>query len=794
MSGQGRLSVCAGVATIAAASALLPLVTPATWLLEVTLLILVQTCVGAAARRVPLPRPLTVAIQAVVSLLLLTAFFVSEHALAGVLPTPDAFRALGELMETGSQDVGRFAVPAPATEGIRLMLVGGVLVVALLVDVVAVTYRSAAPAGLPLLALYSVAAGLGEGGGRWLWFLCAAAGYLLLLLAEGRERLSQWGQIFENHARGTPAPAGKRRPYRPGGAAASVRTGRRIGALALGIALAVPAALPSLGGGLLDSLTPSDSGRSGDSTVSAVNPVVALQDSLNQPENRTVLTYRTNSPAPDEMYLRIVALDQFDGSSWKPSERRITEVPEQLPAPAGLDRDVRTRTVRTTVKAAEDYAQNWLPMPFPASRVKIDGRWRFEPEGRTLVGDRGQTTRGKRYEVESLVVQPTATQLKQAGAAPREIREEYTQVPDSLPSEVHKQAQRITSAAKTDYERAMALQEWFTQDGGFTYDTQVRAGSGSAAIVRFLQQKEGFCVHFAFSMAAMARTLDIPARVAVGFTPGTAGSDGRTSVGLRDAHAWPELYFEGVGWTRFEPTPTRGSTPDYALPDAPEQNRDDPGEPTQRPTPEPSEEPSAQPTPSQECTVEQKRADPECGQIAAPPGRGPGDGSGFPLGSVLLAGVGVVTVLGVPLLPLLWRTRVRSRRLRGDADALAGWRELLDIGWDYGIVPDESATPRTAVARLVRDGGLDPAATEAARRVASAVEQVLFAPVPEPADGLGRDVRRVREALGAASTRGARLRALLLPRSAVRVKWAAAERWARISGRCRSALRPRVAK
>jgi transglutaminase-like putative cysteine protease len=56
-------------------------------------------------------------------------------------------------------------------------------------------------------------------------------------------------------------------------------------------------------------------------------------------------------------------------------------------------------------------------------------------------------------------------------------------------------------------------------------------------------------------MAAMARTLGIPARVAVGFIPGTATADGGMTVGLKDAHAWPELYFEGVGWTRFEPTP-----------------------------------------------------------------------------------------------------------------------------------------------------------------------------------------------------------------------------------------------
>ena len=69
----------------------------------------------------------------------------------------------------------------------------------------------------------------------------------------------------------------------------------------------------------------------------------------------------------------------------------------------------------------------------------------------------------------------------------------------------------------------------------------------------------------------MARTLGIPARVQVGFTPGTATEDGTWVVTLHDAHAWPELWFEGVGWVRFEPTPgggDGGGAPAYAPPPA----------------------------------------------------------------------------------------------------------------------------------------------------------------------------------------------------------------------------------
>jgi transglutaminase-like putative cysteine protease len=65
-------------------------------------------------------------------------------------------------------------------------------------------------------------------------------------------------------------------------------------------------------------------------------------------------------------------------------------------------------------------------------------------------------------------------------------------------------------------------------------------------------------------MASMARTLGIPARVAVGFTPGSPGSDGRIHVSSHDYHAWVEVPFPGHGWLSFEPTP--GRTNPVALP------------------------------------------------------------------------------------------------------------------------------------------------------------------------------------------------------------------------------------
>ncbi|MEU8879141.1 transglutaminase TgpA family protein [Streptomyces hydrogenans] len=776
MSGLTRLTLAAWAASLMAAGALLPLVKPATWIFTAAFLLALQSAAGMLCRRVPLARPLTIGAQLLVSVIALTAVFAREQALLGFLPGPLAVQRVAELFRLGAEDVGTYAIPAPDTEGIRLMLVAGVLAIGLLVDVLAVTFRRAAPAGLPLLALYSVAAGLSGGGAGRLWFLLAATGYLLLLLAEGRDRLSAWGRVF----------GGAQRSGRPGSAAggggsafAPVRTGRRIGAVAMGTALVVPLVLPGFSGGLLGTgggAGPGEGGGGG-GTIAAVNPLVSLQDNLRQPEDFEVLRYRTNAVDNSGLYLRLVALDQFDGTSWKSSVRPIDAVPKVLPWPDGLAQSVRTSEVTSNFVASEGYDQKWLPMPFPAARVDIEGRWRFEPAGRMLVGDDKQTTKGVRYQVTSLDVQPTSEQLAQAGPAPEQLLREYTKVPGSLPADVRSTALEITKGAANDYERAVRLQDWFAEDGGFRYDVDVTSGTGTEAISRFLKDKEGFCIHFSFSMAAMARTLGIPARVAVGFMPGTTQSDGSVSVGIRDAHAWPELYFEGAGWTRFEPTPSRGSTPAYTRQVSPTGGPTGPAQPSASSSAQPSAAPSA----SESCPPEMRRLG-ECG-----PNPAAADDTSSGGGTDLLKAAGwtlaALLVLALPLIPFLWRTRVRAKRLAPSGGALAVWREIGDTAWDHGLEPDEAQTPRRTAERIVRAGELSGEAAEAVHRVARAVEETLYAPAPRAVAGLAEDAKRVRAGFHAHASRAVRLRALLAPRSAARLHWSASAHWTTLKSR-----------
>jgi hypothetical protein len=96
----------------------------------------------------------------------------------------------------------------------------------------------------------------------------------------------------------------------------------------------------------------------------------------------------------------------------------------------------------------------------------------------------------------------------------------------------------------------------------FEYSLAVQRGHSEDALEDFLfTTKVGYCEQFAGAFAAMARSLGIPARVAVGFTPGDEDPDdpGLYRVRGEYAHAWPEVFIAGAGWVAYEPTPGRGA-------------------------------------------------------------------------------------------------------------------------------------------------------------------------------------------------------------------------------------------
>lgn len=802
MSGRTRIAWCSALAVLLTSGCLYPLVEPHGWLAEAALFVVVVTSVGVAGRRLGTPRVALALIQLVVAALLVTVAFARSEALFGCLPGPSALRALSDLYQQGSSDSAHYGAPAPATEGLRLLLVSSVTGIALLVDVLAAGFQRVALAGLPLLALYSVGTGMHPHGESWGWFVPAAAGYLLLLLVEGHERVGRWGKVFEGP---------KRLPGSGVGGGALLRAnGYRIALAGVAAALVLPLLLPAQGDGVVGRIgggTALNDTGSGDSTITSVDPVASLANSLKQPDEETLLSYRTSATDEGAQYLRIVDLDDFDGVAWITGTHPVQKFDTQLPPPTEVDAGVGRSVVHTEVSTESNYQQQWLPMPYPATDVLVSGDWKYVPEGRTIIGgDPKQNTGGLNYQVASLDLTPTAKQLRDAGTPPKSITDTYLALPKSLPAVVAQDARQVTAGATTDYAKAVALQQWFTETGGFSYSTDVPAGTGSNAMADFLKRRTGFCVHFASTMAAMARVLGIPSRVAIGFTPGTQQPDGSWTVTTKDAHAWPELYFQGVGWVRFEPTPGIGVAPGYSLPQTSSTAPSTAPSATAQ-----SAAPSTHPSPSPNCP-DTNRAAGNCGQsavastAAAPVTAGHGSGPRH-LATVLWSALGAVVML-LLLTPMLWRLRVRRSRLRrrdggpgpgsgpgrgqaaarpdgaappgsppdrsrphqlSDRQVLAAWEELLDSAWDLGIPPDDAETPRRAAARIAAAAGLGPEAEAAAGRLAVATEQVLYAPEVSVPLSPRSDVRTVREALRATADRRTRLRAVILPPSAARM-------------------------
>ena len=282
------------------------------------------------------------------------------------------------------------------------------------------------------------------------------------------------------------------------------QVGRRVGAAALGLALVVPALLPDLDAssfGFGGSGFGPGSGTG--NKVSVVNPIIDLGQDLRRSRNRPVIRY--DGPPT---YLRMVGLDVFTGNTWRPSELKVPKdqnVADGLPATLGVDSAVARERHRYTIEilGLED---QWLPLPYPAERVDIEGRWVYDTSTFNVFSV-NSSLRGLTYDLTHLRIVPTPAQLRAAGAPPDSVSR-YLDLPLGIPSVVKRVAEQITADATTDYDKAMALQSWLRDPAEFTYDTDVADSVGDAnggrALAAFLDTRRGYCVHFASAMAVMA--------------------------------------------------------------------------------------------------------------------------------------------------------------------------------------------------------------------------------------------------------------------------------------------------
>ncbi len=725
------------------------------WIPFVVLCVLTAFALGALARQLDVPALLSPAISLVGLVVLAGLVYQADSTFAGV-PTLETLRLLGEQLSEGFADIRELAAPVESNDALHLVTGGGVFVVAMAVDLIVFTARRPVGAGLPLLILYIVPASMRDGIGA-VPFVIASLSFVGLLVAEGRERARGWGRrlvgvdVAQELVDTSPVS----------------RVGRRLGLAAISIALVAPAVVPDLGQGLIDTSTGSGVGfGDGPSTVSVINPYVQLQPQLRNDEETVLLRVRTANP----QYLRLTSLDRFDGAVWSPGRTSATKdsrvsSKRDLPDAKGLDDD--TAGVATARVDVVGLKSNWLPVPYAPQRVDVAGDWRYLPTNQTIFSTRTDTQgigeRSDQYSVTSTVPDPDVAELLAAGAPDDKDLAPYLQVPELESQLVFGELEEATQGARTPYEKVVAIQNYF-QSGRFTYDLNVQSLKQGNDLDAFLRLRRGYCEQFAATMAYMVRLLRLPARVAIGFTPGSLveGTDDLYVITNKHAHAWPEVYFKDAGWLRFEPTPRNDERaitvpPAYA----------DTGSVGPAPDPSasaaPSTAPSAAPTssaaPGGDNDPSDRLGDDEANASQASAGQARTRRGGL----VLLA----LVVFGTTPAALRFALRrSRARRAVTDVDRVhVAWAEMSDDAEDAGFALRTADTPRTAADRLTLGAQLSATAGDALRDLARAEEQARYARTcPDPA-GLESLVGVVRRALVANAPIGRRLRIAVLPAS-----------------------------
>lgn len=651
---------------------------PGRFLAPVLLGALLVVVVGSASRHVRWPWYAVVLAQLAVLLVWLDHRYASAEAWAGWVPTWSSIRLLADHVRDGAEAINKFASPVSAQhpETYAYLLVASLLVL-LATDLFACGLHRVPWAGLPVIVTLTVPISVLDASLSWVVFVVTALLFMMLLATEETDRVLQWGRSV--------AGRGERIDSLDQVVNGSTVRGAalRIGLVTAAGALVLPVLVP-VSSGIFGNHDGQGKGNGRSDNVTLSNPIVDLRRDLISQDHIPLVEARTTA---DPTYLRLTVLDRFNGFEWLPSDRslpRANDANGNLPAPPGLAPTTPGTEAPWTISLDSGFQTSWLPTPYPTRQITVSkGDWRYDLRTLDIANVDKVATPGLSYQLTGFTPAYSTLRMEQALAAPNELRDPMTALAGPSISVVTRIAEQVTAGATTDYDRVVRLQTWFRNTGGFSYSLAPAGGSGMPQLVRFLTtDKVGYCEQFAAAMAVMARSLGIPARVAVGFLAPQKQPDGRYSYTSDDLHSWPEIYFSGSGWVRFEPTPAlrTGQPPAWTIGAV-----DQP----QTSTPTPSAAPSRLPDQPSPGTTSASRSD-----------RSPGSRAETVAWVVALALVVLLLVL-----PRFIRGRQRRRRLddhrsgpqNEDPVVLAdgAWTELLATARDLGI--------RLPVRRSVRD-------------------------------------------------------------------------------------------
>ena len=250
--------------------------------------------------------------------------------------------------------------------------------------------------------------------------------------------------------------------------------------------------------------------------------------------------------ADEAAYWHAGAYDRYTGGGWVRSGETAPYA-GSLSMPTGEtttnEQEFRAEATVGTMPAA------WKPVQLtntPSEDVRVTPAGDLQPTDPFSAGDE--------YAVRSAMPDWTTDQLRNADTEyPEQIRERYLQVPDSTPSRVRRRARELTANAQNPYDAATVLERWLETEK--EYSLEITRPDGNIADAFIFEMDRGYCVYYATALVVLLRTLGIPARFTVGYTPGQRVADDRWVVRGYDSHAWVEVYFPERGWIPFDPTP-----------------------------------------------------------------------------------------------------------------------------------------------------------------------------------------------------------------------------------------------
>ncbi|KQP96174.1 hypothetical protein ASF42_19070 [Rathayibacter sp. Leaf294] len=693
------------------------------WLVQLAFAVGVTLAVPAGARALRAHPVLPPILASVTAVAVITAMFVPARALLFLVPTAGAVQDAQLLAEAGFASIAQQGLPAVADTGIVFLLVGGVVVLAWASDLFAFSVRLPALAGVFPAVLLAVPAVIDPAEVSWSSLVVTGLLYAAILAFSARPE----------------------RRYRPtlASAAPSVAVA--------GVVVLAAAALSGSATGYMRTSASSD--ISGTLFNGSINPVVALGADLRQPNPVTVLRYATDSDLP--VYLRVLTVSDFEGENWAPSDTEETSPIDAPITPEGLTESV-PRTTEQVEVSIETLRSQWLPVPYPVASLEgVGDGWLQDVQDGSIRGD--TTTRaGDEYQIQALRLDPDPQQLLNA-PAPSGL-DRYLSLPDDVPEIVGTTAVEVTADDTNAYDQARSLQSFF-RSSEFTYSEDTPAeegydGDGVGVLEDFLRVRQGYCVHFASAMAVMARELGIPSRLAIGYQPGAVVPSQDTDlttyrVMSSDLHSWPELYFEGVGWLPFEPTPSRGAPASYTLPSATSATSSSTPGAAAAPAPSATPQASAAPT----ATAPASSVAGEAGGTAGTPST-PAVAAWILLALLLLA-------------PWLLRIGQRAARRRAAAagSTEAAWSEVLASARDLDVPVKEHSTLRVQEGFVADAIKGDEQARDELRRLRRALERVRYAPEADDGGTTWEAASRVVAALRADAGVRHRLFAAFVPRS-----------------------------